>query len=211
MQTHTHTSTLTLYVTRCAVLSRAVTQPCNEGYKSAPWTAPGSPELVDIRTAGVRREKRGGSRFQHRGRADSDSLWHSYCKEAKSPPYLELPCIVLMTKQSYSGCCTAILAPLWFRWNGRGREDVFARACVCVWEWGLILWDAATAEWQKERDIESVTWKGGGQERLRDVLEGGGGGGVGGHLATRLRVPAWLCAHYMHRLYHCINQSDICL
>lgn len=70
-------------VTLCAVLSRAVTQPCNEGYKSAPWTALGSPELLDVHTTGVR--QRGGSSFQHQGRADSDSLWHSYCTEAKKP------------------------------------------------------------------------------------------------------------------------------
>lgn len=48
--------------------SRPVTQPCNEGCKSAPWTAP-----------------REGGGFQHRREVDSDSLWHSCCRERTLP------------------------------------------------------------------------------------------------------------------------------
>lgn len=50
-----------LYVTPFAFLSRAVTQPCNEGYKSAPWTALSSPELLDIHATGVRQERGGAA------------------------------------------------------------------------------------------------------------------------------------------------------
>lgn len=41
--THTRTHTLLLDLTHCAVLLQDVIQPCNEGYKSAPWTAPYKP------------------------------------------------------------------------------------------------------------------------------------------------------------------------
>lgn len=56
-----------------------------------------------------------------------------------------LSCMVLMTKQSNSGCCTA----------SEGDEEV--GVCVRVYERGTILRYAATAEWQKERDRERVT------------------------------------------------------
>lgn len=66
LKTNMHTSTLMQYITPCAFLSRTVTQPCNEDYKSALWTALSSPELLDIHATGVRQE-RGGVSSSTRG------------------------------------------------------------------------------------------------------------------------------------------------
>lgn len=137
--------TVQKYGLKCHVyFSQLVIQPCNEGCKSAPWTAPESP----VRGGG-------GNSFQCHRAENSVNLRHSYL--------LEMSNVVLVTKQSYSGGCITSLAELGFRWEGwRGcceRQCVWMRfypgiCCNCrvtkkgetVREWARLCWEEVAGD-----------------------------------------------------------------